>query len=148
MDRPSRIRIGCTLVASVVILSACGGSSESQCAAPTLVVSPQELKPGELLTVTWQGALSCEEDPVPTSLRFDIAIAEPPSSIAQDTPPNIVVQNWAEVAVATSQPAGKPTEEPLTLTEAIPTDLPPGDYIVAVSGADVIRSQPFTVAAG
>ena len=102
------------------------------------------MKPGDQLTVTWDGLVECEGSPiVPGSDgHVDLSVAEWHGYPSPEpySPPSDVVSKWTQISLIEPGPSGGHS-----VTAALPPDLKPGDYYVYVPAEVLIMSPPFTV---
>jgi hypothetical protein len=135
------------LAGLALVLGGCGGQTEGACQAPRLALSSDTVKPGDELSVTWEGLLECEgESLLPSGGKIGLAIAQGPQDLEEPiSEPSPVVDNWAQI----DGEIGSETEAP-SVTAAIPVDMNEGEYYIYVAdpGLFLYQSSPFTVVEG
>jgi hypothetical protein len=157
-----RVGVAASLVLLILLGSSCSsGKQEGSCQTPRLAVVPDTVQPGGQLTVTWEGLLACEGQPVvatsDTFVYLDVGVWQGYPSPDVPFSPQVTVENWAQlplseptptttVSVGPKQANISPSAFVPSVSTALPTDIQPGQYFIFVVGANDISSLPFTVA--
>src|SRR5690349_16206616 len=91
-----------------VVLTACSSkgprASEGQCQEPIMKVTPEQVQPGDSVTVTWVGPVDCEGEPLfpEGTVQISLTGADEYPTGEPFTMPSAVVEDWTAIDLRTT----------------------------------------------
>jgi hypothetical protein len=107
---------------------------------PKLRVSPESVKPGDAVTITYEGLIYCEGDAnVFPKREAQVSLAKWTGIPTPEpfTPPAVVQEDWGEFSLTSG------LVRPLVVV--VPQGLASGQYYAFFSQVDLVATGPFTV---